>query len=66
MAFQLRYGNVMRAQKTLLTGEEKAHIIATMKAAPHAKDVIAWAHEFKRLPATIRKLAAEAQVPLRE
>jgi hypothetical protein len=66
MTFKLLYGNAMRTKKTLMTPAEKAHIIASMKALGYPKSVMAWVVEFKRLPATIRKLAAEAQVELRE
>ena len=54
----------LRVKKYLLGPEEKAQIIAGMKAAP-GLSAIAYAQEFKRLPATIVKIAAEAGITLR-
>lgn len=51
----------LRVRKDLLKPDEKAHIIATMKTGP-LRTVNAWAWEFRRLPATILKFAAEAGI----
>lgn len=54
----------LRVRKDLLGPAEKAQIIAGMKKTP-GLSAIAYAQEFKRLPATIVKIAAEAGITLR-
>jgi hypothetical protein len=54
----------LRVKTSLLGPEERKAIIAVMKASEprHAK---VWAMQFKRLPNTIRKIAAEENITLR-
>lgn len=54
----------VKIHKHLLTAEEKESILAAMRS--QKQPVKYWAAVFKRLPATIRKLAAEAQIELRD
>jgi hypothetical protein len=54
----------LRVRKDLLGPAEKAQIIAGMKKTP-GLSAVAYAQEFKRLPATIVKIAAEAGITLR-
>lgn len=54
----------IRIKKYLLGPAEKAEIIAGMKKTP-GLSALAYAQEFKRLPATIVKIAAEAGIILR-
>lgn len=61
-----RWGGGIRLKKTLLTSEEKAHIVNVMRTSPHTLDAFVWAREFGRLPNTIRAIAAQAGVKLRE
>ena len=54
----------LRIRKDLLLAEEKARIQAAIVANPE-RTVVVHAREFKRLPATIVKIAAEAGITLR-
>ncbi len=54
----------LRVRKDLLGAVEKAQILAAIKATP-GRAALAYAQEFKRLPATIVKIAAEAGIILR-
>lgn len=53
----------LKVKKTLLTADEKADIIAAMRKNP-GRTAVVYAQEFKRLPATIVKIAAEAGIHL--
>ena len=53
-----------KVKRSLLTQDEKAVILAAIKAGHH-EYVSGYAFEFKRLPATIRKIAEEAGIILR-
>lgn len=59
-----RYGNGINLKQGVLTQAEKEHIVREMREAPHKLDSWVWAVQFGRLPATIRKIAAEAGVEL--
>lgn len=54
----------LKIHKHLLGAEEKVHILRTLKESGSRMDVHHWASVFKRLPATIEKLAKEAGVEL--
>jgi hypothetical protein len=54
----------LRVKKTLLGPAEKAQIVSAMRTSPHIRNARSYAMEFKRLPATIVKIAAEAGVYL--
>lgn len=60
----VNFGNGAKLKKTLLTSEEKAHIVAEMRSIPHPVSTMAWSVKFGRLPATIRKIAAEHEIAL--
>lgn len=65
-AWKSRHGHLfpLKIRKDLLGPAEKALILAALRANPN-KHVQAYAQEFKRLPATIVKIAAEAGITLR-
>lgn len=54
----------LRIRKDLLGPAEKAQIVASMRANP-GNGIKGFSQEFKRLPATIVKIAAEAGITLR-
>lgn len=53
-----------RAKKSLMEAKEKDKILQSIRAGHH-EYVSGYAQEFKRLPATIRKIAEEAGIILR-
>lgn len=55
----------LKIRKDLLGPDEKAHILAAIRAQHPQHDSFIWARLFKRLPATIVKIAAEAGITLR-
>lgn len=54
----------LRVHKHLLTPEERASIVCVMRAHS-TKSARAWAAEFRRLPATIAKIADAEGIALR-
>lgn len=55
----------LKIRKTLLGPVERAAIVATMKASG-VKSARVWAMQFKRLPATIRKIAGAEGIRVNE
>lgn len=55
----------LKVRKDLLGPDEKAHILAAIRAQHPQHDSYIWARMFKRLPATIVKIAAEAGITLK-
>lgn len=53
----------VKVHKHLMNSEEKAHILGAIKKNP-TRCVESFSREFKRLPATIVKIAAEAGIEL--
>ena len=64
MAFNVQQMS-LKIRKDLMGSSEKAKIVAAMRRQL-PKHAWVWAMEFKRLPATIKKIAAEAGVALRD
>lgn len=62
----MRLKTALKTHKYLLGPTEKAKIVSIMRASPLVKHAKAWAMEFHRLPETIRKIATEAGVTLRD